>query len=181
MCISWAWTTASWVDIMCSNPSTISFVKIPWLRRAFPAWGDTEWQSWSHSSRSSVASGTDTAKNTLFQRSGMFRARPRRTVPASGLARPDCAGPARPSQPITFIDRALRRPNPQLFTFIDRAWAGLAPKPSLLSTGPRLARPPSPHFYRQGPGQPGLPTPHFYWRGQPAQPLTSIGQTLHFY
>ena len=38
-------------------------------------------------------------------------------------------------------------------------WAGPA----------RPARPPIPHFYRQGPGQPG------------PQPLTSIGQTPHFY
>ena len=70
------------------------------------------------------------------------------------------AGPA--SQSLTFIDRALGGPAPQALTFIDRAWASPAPqsltfidrKPSLLSTGP---------------GQPG------------PQPLTSIGQTPHFY
>ena len=70
------------------------------------------------------------------------------------------AGPA--SQSLTFIDRALDRPGP-----------------------------PSPHFYRQRLGQPGPPIPHFYRQesltfidkaGQPgSQPLTSIGQTPHFY
>ena len=66
------------------------------------------------------------------------------------------------SHSLTFIDRAWAGPAPQALTFIDRAWASPAPQsltfidrnPSLLSTGP---------------GQPG------------PQPLTSIGQTPHFY
>ena len=70
-----------------------------------------------------------------------------------------------------------RPPNP--FTFIDRPWASPAPQ--------------TPHFYRQGPGQPGPPTPHFYRQESltfidgarparpPIEPLTSIGQTPHFY
>ena len=90
-------------------------------------------------------------------------------------------------------------------TFIDRALASPAPKPSLLSTG-------TPHFYRRGPASPAPnpslllanpslllarpltsigQTPHFYWRDPSlllanpslllAGPLTSIGQTPHFY
>ena len=71
------------------------------------------------------------------------------------------AGPA--SQSLTFIDRALGRsgsPSPHFY----RHGLGQrgAHNPWLLSTG-------IPHFYRQGPASPA------------PQPLTSIGQTPHFY
>ena len=95
---------------------------------------------------------------------GMFRARPRWTVSASGLAVPGRARPCRAG------------PDPQALTFIDRAWASPAPNPSLFSAGPRLARPPTPHFY--------WPDPSLLL-ARPltsiGQPLTSIGQTPHFY
>ena len=62
--------------------------------------------------------------------------------------------------------RAWASPAPQALTFIDRAGASPAPSPSLLSTG---QGPPNPSLLSTGTGQPG------------PQPLTSIGQTPHFY
>ena len=102
----------------------------------------------------------------------MFRARPRWTVSASGLAVPDRAGPARPPTPhfyrqglgqpgpqaLTFIDRARASPapnHPQPLTFIDRAQASLAwANPSLLLANPSLLLAgPDPSFLLAGLGQ----------------------------
>ena len=75
-----------------------------------------------------------------------------------GLGRP---GPPKPS----LLSTGLGRPGP--------------PNPSLLSTGPG---PQIPHFYRRALGQPGpAKSLTFIDRARPPKPLTSIGQTPHFY
>ena len=111
--------------------------------------------------------------------SGMFRARPRWTVSASGLAVPDRAGPARPPDPKFLLARP-GQPNPSLLsTGPGPAWP---PNPSLLSTGPGPARPPNPSLLSTALGPPGPPKSLTFIDGAgPAQPLTSIGQTPHFY
>ena len=117
---------------------------------------------------------------TVVRSSGMFHVRPRWTVLVSGLAVPDCAGPARPPNPSHLLTGPGAAWPPSL-PFYRRSLGQPGPNPLLLST----ALAPSPHFYRQGPGQPGLPnlslllarpagpTPHFYWPGP--SPLLALG------
>ena len=99
---------------------------------------------------------------------GMFRARPRWTVSASGLAVPGRPGPPTPH----FYRQGLGRPGPQPLTFIDRAQPQT---PHFYWPTPHFYWP-TPHFY--------WPAPHFYWPDPSlllGRPLTSIGQTPHFY
>ena len=73
------------------------------------------------------------------------------------------------SQSLTFIDRTLGQPGPQALTFIDRALGQPGPQPlTFIDRNPSLLS--------TGPGQPG-PQP----LTSIGQPLTSIGQTPHFY
>ena len=98
-----------------------------------------------------------------YRVSGMFRARPRWTVSASGWAVLDLlAGPARPPDTSLLLVRLAQ------------------PDPSFLSRGPGQPGRPDPHFDQRGPGRPGPTTPsHHFCRqalGQPGppQPLTFI-------
>ena len=99
-------------------------------------------------------------------KSEMICARPRWAVSASGLALPDMPG----------------RPSTQTAHFY---WPGQhSQTPQIYRRAPGRARHPTPHFYRQGQGQPGSPNPSLLLANLSlllARPLTSIGQTPHFY
>ena len=96
----------------------------------------------------------DSKESWKQDRSGMFHARPRGAVSPTDWTIP---GRRSPQNPRFYL------PGPGSPTPHSYPW-------------PRPACPPTPHFYRQGPGQPG-PQP----LTSLGQPLTSIGQTPHFY
>ena len=149
--------TLSRTEVMQKSTRSQSNAGSKWIKNHLKV-GSTLYQiklktivKWSQSCHTVKQRSARRRPHIFFSMPGMFRARPRWAVSASGLAVLDRAGPAQPPDPSLLLARP-GQPNPSLLS--TGPWASAAPNPSLLSTGPRPAWP---------------------------QPLTSIGQTPHFY